>query len=118
MKSNGINFVIGDFFAWRGAADLVWDRAAMVALPPAMRPRYVAKVKELAAGGSLLLSTFTYDEAVMSGPPFSLSDDEVRKAYPEIELLSEVDVLDAQPRFKERGHQYLLQRAWLASVEP
>jgi thiopurine S-methyltransferase len=42
----------------------------------------------------------------MSGPPFAVSTEEVETLYrerAEITLLAQVDVLEQNPRFKERG---------------
>lgn len=73
------------------AFELAWDRAALVALPPAMRPRYAAHLRALLrpARGHLLLVTLDYDPGQMEGPPFAVPDSEVQRLFPGCELLHE-----------------------------
>lgn len=80
-----VDIVVGDLFALSaealGAVDAVYDRAALVALPLAMRERYAAHLSALTGAAPQLLVTFVYDQSVMSGPPFSVSRDEVHRHY-------------------------------------
>lgn len=84
-RAADVEIFVGDLFALSAAAlgtvDAVYDRAALVALPPDMRERYVAHLSELTHGAAQLLVTFVYDQSLMSGPPFSVSRDEVRRHY-------------------------------------
>lgn len=60
----------------------VYDRAALVALPPPLRERYVHKMTNaLPAGVNMLLITIEYDEAAYNGPPFSIGREEVERLY-------------------------------------
>lgn len=118
-RSEGLTVLVGDVFhlvdhLGEGAFDRVWDRASMVALPPAMRSRYVDSVQRVARGGRLLLSTFRYDPAVMSGPPFTIEHEEVERAYPTARVVSADDTVP--PPFAERGHQVFEQRLWMAEL--
>ncbi|MCB9537390.1 MAG: thiopurine S-methyltransferase [Myxococcales bacterium] len=75
-----------DFFALGpddlGPIDAVFDRAAMIALPPDLRARYAAHLHDvLPAGARGLAVTLAYDQARVEGPPFSVPDAEVRAAY-------------------------------------
>lgn len=85
--------------------DRVWDRAALVALDPDRRRRYVAHLRDLLpAGTRILLNVLVYDQQVMSGPPHSLSDSEVRHLYRGASV-EQVDVCDMMnPRWREAGH--------------
>ena len=50
--------------------------------------------------------TFDYPQEEMEGPPFAVSAEEVRALYgryAEIRLLKQEDVLEQNPRFKQRG---------------
>lgn len=83
----------------------VWDRAAMIALPPEHRARYAPHLRALAGpGAEILLDTLVYDQATMQGPPFSVPEDEVRARYAgaTVEVLSD-DALEVDARFVERG---------------
>ena len=101
----------GDFFDLTpdltGGIDAFYDRAALVALPPDMRQRYATRMSDLMASGDPgLLITLEYDQALMSGPPFSVPRDEVHAlldAHFEVELLSREDVLVSNARFVEKG---------------
>ena len=85
-----VHFLLGDFFRLtpaalpRGAAaDMVWDRASLVALRPEDREGYVAALhRSVAPGGTILLSTFEYDQERANGPPFAVPEREVRRLFP------------------------------------
>jgi thiopurine S-methyltransferase len=81
----GVDIFVGDLFALSaealGVVDAVYDRAALVALPPALRERYAAHLDTLTSAAPQLLLTFVYDQSQMSGPPFSVGRDEVRRHY-------------------------------------
>lgn len=109
--STGLEILCGDFFALT-AADVaqctaVFDRAAMIALPPDMRSRYVNHLAGLLAPGCRgLLVTLEYPQELMPGPPFSVPEQEVRdRLMPSwrIEHLLREDVLKRNWRFAERG---------------
>ena len=86
-----VTILVRDFFAVTreevGAIDVVYDRAALIALPPEMRPRYADQLRVLAPGAAGLLISLEYDQAKMPGPPFSVEEPEVRALFREVELL-------------------------------
>ncbi|VAW66420.1 Thiopurine S-methyltransferase [hydrothermal vent metagenome] len=122
-KSEQIKLFQGDFFQLSkhhlASVSAVYDRASLVALPEAMRRRYVKHLAAiLPASVSILLVTLEYDQALMAGPPFSLSETEVEQLYGsdfEIELLCREDIIDEQARFKERGLRYMFERVFKIS---
>lgn len=81
FEGGSITLIAGDFFAVTrrmcGAADIVYDRAALVALPPEMRGRYVRHLQRLAGPAPVALITFEYDSAERIGPPFQVPVTEV-----------------------------------------
>lgn len=85
----------------------VFDRAALVALPPALRQRYASEVyAKLPAGCRGLLITLEYPQDEMSGPPFSVSEAEVHTLYGQrgtASVLSRQDTLAQSPRFAAAG---------------
>lgn len=88
LKSGAISIYVGDFFGSSvellGDFDAIYDRAAIVALPPELRARYAPKLRELARDGArMLVLTFLYDgeRAQKIGPPFSVSEEELRRLY-------------------------------------
>lgn len=81
----GIDIWQGDIFALSaerlGPVDAIHDRAALVALPPDMRPGYARHMQALTGTAPQLLIAFDYDQSRMDGPPFSVSEDEIRRHY-------------------------------------
>lgn len=76
----------GDFFALNqtlvGKIDLVYDRAALIALPASMREQYVAKVGELSnLATQKLLIVIDYLATEYTKPPFAINDEMVAKLY-------------------------------------
>jgi thiopurine S-methyltransferase len=120
-EADGIRLLCGDFFDLtpEDMADVtvVYDRASMVALPPDMRTRYVQHlIHILPAGAQILLVTFDYPQAAMSGPPFAVSPDEVLehyRAHADVRLLAQQDVLAENPRFQQRGIDRLFENIFL-----
>jgi thiopurine S-methyltransferase len=119
-KSEALEILCGDFFDLGrsdiGTCDGVYDRAALIALPPALRPRYVNHLVALLdrhARGLLL--TLDYNQSEMKGPPFSVSDAEVSRLFAgacTVQQLCRTDILRSQPRFMERGLTRLSEQAW------
>jgi thiopurine S-methyltransferase len=94
--AGAVTLLAGDFFAVMpellGPVDALYDRAALVALPPELWPRYVAGLRALVpAGAPALVITLEYDQAVMAGPPFAVPEPELRALYAgaAVELLEE-----------------------------
>lgn len=94
--AGAITLLVGDFFAVTpellGPVDALYDRAALIALPPELRPRYVARLRALVpAGAPALVITMEYDQAAMAGPPFAVLEPELRALYTGavVELLEE-----------------------------
>ena len=76
----------GDYFGLKpeqlGEIGLIYDRAALIALPSQMRIDYVKQLKLLCPGPvSLLLLSLEYPQEEMSGPPFSVTESEVRELF-------------------------------------
>lgn len=123
-EADGIRLLCGDFFdlSRRELSNVsaVFDRASMVALPPAMRERYVKHlVSVLPAGTQILLITFDYPQHEMSGPPFAVTPTEVEalyRDYADVRVLAQNDVLDENPRFKQRGMTRLVESVFLLTV--
>ena len=109
----------GDFFALTEDAlsdvAMVYDRAALVALPAAMRERYAAHLVRVTKRAPQLLITFEYDQQHMEGPPFAVPAEEVASLYGgshTVDCLSRKDVIDNQPAFRERGLDRFEEIAW------
>ncbi len=85
----------------------IFDRASLVALPPAMRQRYVAQLARLSEPGTqTLLVTLEYDPSRMAGPPHSVDSAEVTARYGAthgILPLERNEQLEDFPKFQARG---------------
>lgn len=85
----------------------IYDRAALIALPPSTRLRYVRHVyASLAPGATGLLITLDYPQHEMPGPPFSVDEQEVRQALSadwHVDRLERRDILPMQPDFAAAG---------------
>ncbi len=121
-QASDIKIYSGDFFTLQppdvSGCSVIYDRAALIALPPAMRRDYVAHLHRLfPRGARMLLVTLDYPQAEMDGPPFSVSDAEVRELYKSAQLLESKDVLAENDRFRQRGVSRLNENAYLIELE-
>lgn len=105
-----VEILQGDFFAL-GAADVgdcqaLYDRAALIALPPAMRQDYARHLSAILPPHLLgLLITMEYPQEQMDGPPFAVLTEEVRERFAgwQVEEVERADVLGVNWKFLDRG---------------
>ncbi|MBN9248696.1 MAG: thiopurine S-methyltransferase [Hyphomicrobium sp.] len=111
----------GDFFELT-ADDLkdvvaVYDRAALIALPPQMRAAYAeALARILPREAIIFLIAIDYPEGEITGPPFAVPSDEVLRLYGdnfEIEVLESRDGLADSDNLKKRGVTRLAETVYL-----
>jgi len=80
-----LDIFVGDIFSLTaeqlGQVDGIYDRAALVALPAAMRAKYSQHLVTLTKVARQLLICFDYEQNIMPGPPFSVIADEVKQHY-------------------------------------
>ncbi|MCS3513152.1 MULTISPECIES: thiopurine S-methyltransferase [Pseudomonas] len=101
----------GDFFALDAGvlADCtaLYDRAALIALPPLMRAQYAEQLNSLLRPGCQgLLITLDYDQTQKAGPPFAVTDDEVKVLLGfqwRLEVLEAQDILGESWKFVQDG---------------
>lgn len=118
--AGAIELVLGDVFALDAetvsSCSAVYDRAALIALPPPSRARYADELyARLPAGCRGLLITLEYPQEQKSGPPFSVSGDEVQERFGRdwmLDLLERRDILAGQPGFLAEGVNALHTSAW------
>jgi len=124
-QAENIQILQGDFFDLDDkllkTVSLVYDRASLIALPLEMRKKYVNLLNEnLPPSTQILLITLEYDQNSMNGPPFSVSDREVKQLYQakyDIEILLEQDVIDGHEKFAQRGLKKLVERVYKISLK-
>jgi thiopurine S-methyltransferase len=88
-RTETITLIAGDVFAVApetvGAIDAVYDRAALIALPPDARRAYVDHVRALAPAARGLLISLEHGGG--GGPPYTVQEAELRALYAEVEHL-------------------------------
>jgi thiopurine S-methyltransferase len=93
-----IDIFVGDLFELSrevlGPVDAVYDRAALVALPQAMREQYTTHLTTLTALAPQLVIGYEYDQAVVPGPPFSVTPDELHRHYSDSYTLTPLARID------------------------
>jgi thiopurine S-methyltransferase len=120
-SSGAIELLEGDLFDLTHQhlenTSAVFDRGALVALPPGMRERYVEHLlNALPAAVKILLVTVEYDQAVSSGPPFSVPEKTVSQLFAErfqVSTLERKEAIDSAPHLKERGLTSLVESVYL-----
>ncbi|MEN3276901.1 MAG: hypothetical protein V7631_2691 [Massilia sp.] len=96
--------VEADFFAWEPPRplDLVYERAFLCAMPPAMWPQVAARWAALLAPDGLLAGFF-FLGATPKGPPFGIARADLEALLaPHFELVGEAPVADSLPVFEGR----------------
>ncbi|OEE36102.1 thiopurine S-methyltransferase [Vibrio genomosp. F10] len=96
--------------------DIVYDRAALIALPESMRSDYVRLIKgKLAEKGRILLVTLDYPQTEMAGPPFSVPKSEVQALFSEFKVthLHRDDADEDHPKRAQKGLTRFAEEVWL-----
>lgn len=115
FRAENIDIFVGDIFALNsktiGQVDAVYDRAALVALPESTRQLYSKQVMKLTAKAPQLLVCYEYDQSLMNGPPFSITDQEIERHYQktyQIKFLGTSKVIGGL-----KGIDEALEKVWL-----
>jgi thiopurine S-methyltransferase len=122
LCAGSVRLAVGDFFELAlpesERFDAAYDRAALIALRPEERRRYVTTLMAaLKPGARILLVTFAYD-APPAGPPYSVSEEDVRELYAScgIERLATEDLTATEARFVERGATFVLEQVFAITL--
>lgn len=101
-----LTLVRGDYFEFDDPPfDALYDRGALVALPPEQRPAYVEHTRRLLDPQAFrMVITLEYDQSAAAGPPFAVSADEIGDYWPDLECVSRHNDIDnAPPKFRNAG---------------
>ena len=124
-ETDDLCIYLGNFFdlSSEDLADCkaIYDRASLIALPPEMREQYAQHLNTIVPTISdRLLVTLEYAQKDMQGPPFSVSENEVRILFGgefNIKCLFEEDILEQNDQFRQRGLTHLQEKAyWLRKL--
>lgn len=112
-----LSIYVGDFFtAPIKPVDIIYDRASLIALPQEIRVQYAEKLKGLLnSGGRMLLVTLDYDQTLMAGPPFAVSESEVRALYQgyKITKLESNDQAEKHPKMAQYASARFVEEVYL-----
>lgn len=107
----GLELYHGDFFDMpeNVLKDIgaIYDRAALIALPPEMRKQYADFIQQkMPQLKDILLLALEYDQTKASGPPFSVEGQEIKSLYGQnfdVQELLREETQDFNPRFEGKG---------------
>lgn len=95
----------------------VYDRASLVALNPLQRQQFAKTLIDiLPRHAKILLVTMEYPQTEMTGPPYSVLEDEVRSLFGShfsINLLHTLDLLKDTDRYQQHGVSKMLEKIYL-----
>jgi len=122
---DGVSIYCGDFMHLSAlhlpGVRAVYDRAALIALPPKLRLHYADHLQRIVGDGSrMLLITLEYDQTRVPGPPHSVAEDEVRALFGarcSVERLEERAVRELPPKFSAAGIVEAVEVAYLLTKE-
>ncbi|NRQ43437.1 thiopurine S-methyltransferase [Rheinheimera sp. YQF-2] len=97
---------VGDIFQLSkhtlGPVAAIYDRAALVALPNAMRQRYAQHLVTISENAPQLVICFEYDQTQLPGPPFSVDSAEMHTLYSKVYSLNCLEKLDVPGGLKRK----------------
>jgi thiopurine S-methyltransferase len=101
-----LEIYLGDFFDLTGdilgKIDAIYDRAALVALPEVMRKRYTKHLTEISNSARQILIVYNYDQSLLEGPPFSVSEKEVFDHYDKVYKITKLDEVNVEGGLKKK----------------
>ncbi|EGU40084.1 thiopurine S-methyltransferase [Vibrio ichthyoenteri ATCC 700023] len=112
-----LNIYVGDYFTVPiKPVDIIYDRAALIALPEAMRDEYISCLKtRLKPGGRILLVSLDYPQGEMAGPPFSVAEQEVMRHFAEFTVtkLNRDEADEHHPKIAQKGLSRFAEEVYL-----
>lgn len=117
ISSKNIEIFNEDFFSFNKSENkkysYIFDRASLIAISPVSREKYVQSIKRsMSTNCKIFLITIEYKQDQIEGPPFSLSDDDVKSLFKDFKLekLCRESVIGQNQKFKGLN---IFQSAWL-----
>lgn len=105
-RAEQLQVFVGDIFQLSkdilGPVAAIYDRAALVALPDAMRQRYAQHLITISQAAPQLVICFEYDQAQLPGPPFSVDSLEMHQLYSSVYDLNCLEKLDVPGGLKRK----------------
>ncbi|MDP2714529.1 thiopurine S-methyltransferase [Rheinheimera sp.] len=105
-QADKLQVFVGDIFQLSkhplGPVAAIYDRAALVALPDAMRQRYAQHLITISQRAPQLVICFEYDQAQLAGPPFSVDSLEMHKLYSKVYSLNCLEIREVPGGLKRK----------------
>jgi thiopurine S-methyltransferase len=105
-RAEQLQVFVGDIFQLSqhilGPVAAIYDRAALVALPDEMRQRYAQHLITISQGAPQLVICFEYDQAQLSGPPFSVDSLEMHQLYSKVYNLNCLEIREVSGGLKRK----------------
>jgi thiopurine S-methyltransferase len=114
-EDRDITIYCGDLFEFDETGFTGWyDRGAFAATPAEQRAAYAQHIDaRLAPDACRLLITLEYDDEIATGPPFSISREEIRRYWPELQEIERCDDIEnGPPKFREAGLREMFESVW------
>lgn len=120
-QHDSVQILCGDFFELSKQhlvdIDLVYDRAALIALPDNIRKNYVKKMASLLNPGvSQFLISIQYVLDIIELPPYSIDENEINTLFSQefdIQLLEQKHLSAVAPHLTERGIKDIVQSVYV-----
>jgi thiopurine S-methyltransferase len=119
-----LSLLQGDFFKLSAKAidsiDWIYDRAALIALPPAIQQQYVEHLKTFfSAQTRLFLVTVEFPKMQLNGPPFAVTETDVKSLFAgfKVEYISTNKIKDKQFAQRKFEVDYLIEKLYVISCD-
>jgi thiopurine S-methyltransferase len=112
-----ISIYCGDYFDFDSDPfGALYDRAALIAMPPDERPGYVQHTKALLTDDAYrMVIALEYDQAAADGPPYSVLPEEILSYWDDLRVASQHNDIDnSPPKFREAGLTEVIEKAWIS----
>lgn len=114
-QADNTDIFVGDFFDLTatdlGKVDAAYDRASLIALPEEGRKQYAGHLTTITGQAPQLLVSLDYDQSQLTGPPFSVTAEEIKQLYGshyQIELVEHTEVAGGV-----KGKCQAMENVWL-----
>jgi len=114
-RDRSITIYCGDYFKFAGTGfSGCYDRGALVAIAPPIREAYVRHTRSLLSrNAQSLVVTVEYNQALASGPPYSVPESAMLDLWPELERVDAYDDMDnCPPKFRQAGITEIVEAVW------
>ena len=111
-----VRIYCGDYMSFESPPfHSLYDRGALVALPPSMRPDYVRHTKRLLeADAYRLVITLSYDSTSVDGPPYSVTDEELLSYWGDLVCVQSRNDIEGGPaKFRDAGLNEVRESVWI-----